>query len=94
MTTKAVQERLGILAQRAQIGLVRTHDFRRTVATTLLRTQDASIVAGLLGHLSLSATLTYDLSGQQEHRRAISTLPLPECAIEPHTEGAQEDDEG
>ena len=94
MTTKAVQERLGILAQRAQIGLVHTHDFRRTVATTLLRTQDASIVAGLLGHLSLSATLTYDLSGQQEHRHAISTLPLPECAIGLETEGAQEDDKG
>jgi integrase len=77
LTTKAVQERLAILTQRAGIGRVQTHDFRRTVATTLLRSHDAALVAGLLGHSSLAATLTYDLSGQEQQRSAIATLPLP-----------------
>jgi integrase len=86
--------RLKTLARRAGIGHVQTHDFRRTVATSLLRKHDAAIVAKLLGHSSLAATLTYDLSGQDEQRWAISTLPLPECAVEPELEGESEDGHG
>jgi len=86
LTTKAVQERLGILTQRAGTGHVQTHDFRRTVATTLLRTHDAPLVAGLLGHASLASTLTYDLVGQDQQRSAIATLPLPD--VEPRIDGS------
>lgn len=78
MSTHAVRERLKLLAKRAGIGKVCTHDFRRTVATTLLRTHDAFIVSRLLGHSSLAATMIYDLSGQEEQRAAVGTLPLPE----------------
>lgn len=94
LRTHTVHVRLKTLARRAGIGHVQTHDFRRTVATSLLRKHDAAIVAKLLGHSSLAATLTYDLSGQDEQRWAISTLPLPECAVEPELEGEPEDGHG
>ena len=78
LSTHTVRERLRILTGRAELGTVQTHDFRRTVATTLLRTHDAVLTARLLGHASLAATMTYDLSGVDEQRQAVNTLPLPD----------------
>ena len=86
MSTHAVRERLKILTKRAGIGKVCTHDFRRTVATTLLRTHDVFIVSRLLGHSSLAATMVYDLSGQEEQRAAIGSLPFPEVSLDPARE--------
>lgn len=70
--------RIQRLARRANVPSLGTHDFRRTVATTLLRTHDAAIVSKLLGHSSLEATLIYDLSGREEQKSAIGSLPLPD----------------
>jgi integrase len=53
------------------------HDFRRTVASTLLRTHDAALVARLLNHRSLATTLAYDRGPAEEERSAVATLPLP-----------------
>ena len=78
LSTHAVRERIKILAARAGLGTVHTHDFRRTVASSLLRTHDASLTARLLGHASLAATMTYDLSNIDEQRAAIRSLPLPD----------------
>lgn len=78
LSTHAVRERLTTLAARAGIGTVQTHDFRRTVATALLRTHDAALTGRLLGHANLASTMTYDMAGMDEHRLAVGTLPLPE----------------
>ena len=78
LSTHAIRERLKMLTNRAEVGTVHTHDFRRTVATTLLRSHDALLTARLLGHTSLAATMTYDLSGIDEQRSAINSLPLPD----------------
>lgn len=61
----------------AGIGHLGTHDFRRTIASTLLRTHDAALVSRLLNHSSLSATLVYDLATEEEQQNAISSLKLP-----------------
>ena len=82
LSTYAVLERLKVICTRAGLGTVHTHDFRRTVATTLLRTHDAALVSRLLGHSSLAATMTYDLTSQEEQREAIAVLPLLTCPEE------------
>lgn len=78
LSTAAVLNRIVVVARRACLGRIGTHDFRRTVASTLLRTTDAALVSRLLGHSSLAATLVYDMATEDEQRHAISTLPLPE----------------
>lgn len=83
MSTDAVRTRIQKIAELACIGRVGTHDFRRTVASTLLRTTDASLVSRLLGHSSLAATLVYDMATEDEQRTAISSLPLPSIGVHP-----------
>jgi integrase len=78
LSTHAVRARAQLWAERAGIGHLTTHDFRRTVASILLRTTDASLVGRLLNHTDLATTLVYDITTEEEQRGAISTLPLPE----------------
>lgn len=82
MTNASVLGRVQRLAGHAGIGHMATHDFRRTVASSLLRTTDAALVGRLLNHKNLASTLTYDLATEDEQRNAICTLPLPEIAAE------------
>lgn len=53
------------------------HDFRRTVATHLLRTHDASVVMKLLNHKSLNSTLVYDRAPEELQAKAVDSLPIP-----------------
>lgn len=61
----------------AGIEHVRTHDFRRTLVTVLLRTADAATVARLVGHKSLDTTFRYDKAPLDLQRSAIATLNIP-----------------
>lgn len=94
LSTNAVRVRIQKIAQIASIGRLGTHDFRRTVASTLLRTTDASLVSRLLGHSSLAATLVYDMVTEDEQRTAISSLPLPHMDGGPGGEEDESDAEG
>jgi integrase len=53
-----------------------THDFRRTFASTLLRTHDIALVGRLLNHRKPASTLIYDLASEDEQRAAIDGLGL------------------
>ena len=74
--------------RRVQAGVARfgTHDFRRTVASTLLRTHDVALVGRLLNHRKPASTLIYDLASEEEQRSAIDSLglisPQPSSQIE------------
>lgn len=71
-----------------------THDFRRTVATTLLRSHDLSLVSRLLNHSKPASTLIYDLASDDEQRAAITGLgllaPPASSEIDPQNEQANE----
>lgn len=58
------------------------HDFRRTFASTLLRTHDPALVSKLLNHKKLSSTLIYDLTSDDEQRDAVATIDLPSLDVE------------
>lgn len=74
---KTVAEILDRITVRSGVRHFGSHDFRRTVATTLLRSHDASLVSKILNHKKLSSTLIYDLASDDEMRNAIATLGLP-----------------
>jgi integrase len=93
LSVHAVLMRVQLLATRSGIGHMGTHDFRRTVASTLLRTTDASLVGRLLNHANLATTLGYDMATEDEQRHAISTLPLPALADEQGADQQGDDDE-
>lgn len=64
-----------------------SHDFRRTLASTLLRTHDMLLVSRILGHEDVASTAVYDLAGDEECRAAVESLPLPPAAEEDATAG-------
>ncbi len=76
VTTQTVRH--WIDRRRVQAGVARfsTHDFRRTFASTLLRTHDISLVGRLLNHRKPASTLIYDLASEDEQRAAIDGLGL------------------
>lgn len=67
-------------ATRAGIAPFAPHDFRRTFATTLLRTHDPALVSKLLNHKKLDSTLVYDMASEEDMRSAVSSMQLPALA--------------
>jgi len=65
------------LCVRAGLPHTTPHDFRRTVATELLRTHDPVTVMRLLNHSSLNSTIRYDRAPQEEQAKAVDSLPIP-----------------
>ena len=65
------------LCVRAGLPHTTPHDFRRTVATQLLRTHDPVTVMRLLNHSSLDSTIRYDRAPQEEQAKAVDSLPIP-----------------
>lgn len=53
------------------------HDFRRTFATELLRTNDIALVGKLLNHRKPQSTMRYDLADEDAARAAVGQLELP-----------------
>ena len=80
MTYATVRSMLGTRADQADIPWFGSHDFRRTLATTLLRTHDIGTVSLILGHVDVTSTAVYDLAGAEECRTAVETLPLLDVA--------------
>lgn len=77
MSTDTVRMMLYTRADQAGVKRFGSHDFRRTLATTLLRTHDTGIVSRILGHRDVASTAVYDLTGPEECRDAVETLPMP-----------------
>ncbi len=77
MTFQVVRNLLRRATHAAGIKSVTPHDFRRTVATTLLRSHDPSVVMRLLNHRSLNSTLAYDRCGEDLQALAVDSLPIP-----------------
>jgi integrase len=90
MTYATVRSMLRTRADQADVKRFGSHDFRRTVATTLLRTHDTGIVSRILGHRDVASTAVYDLTGPEECRAAVETLPMP---AHPGTDSEPDEDE-
>lgn len=75
--TYTVRQRLDERAAEAGIARLKPHDFRRTVASQLLRKHDPALVSRLLNHTSIAATLVYDMVTEDEQRNAVAGLSLP-----------------
>ena len=65
------------LCKRAGLPHTTSHDFRRTVATRLLRTHDPVTVMRLLNHRSLDSTIRYDRAPAEDQAKAVDSLPIP-----------------
>jgi integrase len=85
MAYSTVATLLRVRAGQAHVKPFGSHDFRRTVATILLRTHDISIVSRILGHRDVASTGVYDLSDAEDCRAAVETLPIPDPASNPVT---------
>lgn len=68
---------LSTLAVKAGVKPFGCHDFRRTFATELLRTNDIALVGKLLNHRKPQSTLRYDLADEDAQRSAVAQLNLP-----------------
>lgn len=68
-----------------------THDFRRTFASTLLRTHDLALVGRLLNHTKPTSTLIYDLASDDEQRNAVGSIALTDL-LPPDQVDTDEDD--
>ena len=90
MTYATVRSMLRTRADQADVKRFGSHDFRRTVATTLLRTHDSGIVSRILGHRDVASTAVYDLTGPEECRDAVETLPMPHHPSTPPDESGTE----
>ncbi len=76
-TTMTINQRLSTLAKKAGIAHLSSHDPRRTVATTLLRTTDLPTVMKIMRHKQPSTTARYDRSPERHVKRAVRTIKLP-----------------
>lgn len=85
LSTACVRNRLDNRAREAGIARLKPHDFRRTVASQLLRKVDIALVSRLLNHTSTASTLIYDMVTEDEQRAAVTGLHLPSFA--PKKEG-------
>lgn len=78
MCMQVVKRALDRATEAAGIAHCTAHDFRRTLATNLLRTHDPSVVMRLLNHRSLNSTLVYDRASDDLQAVAVDSLPLPD----------------
>ena len=77
LSTEDVRKLLDKRVASAGIIRMKPHDFRRTVASQLLRKHDIALVSRLLNHTTIAATLVYDLASEEEQRAAVTGLNLP-----------------
>lgn len=77
LSTDSVRNLLEKRVVAAGIIRMKPHDFRRTVASQLLRKHDIALVSRLLNHTTIAATLVYDLASDEEQRAAVTGLSLP-----------------
>lgn len=77
LSTEDVRKLLEKRVVAAGIIRMKPHDFRRTVASQLLRKYDIALVSRLLNHTTIAATLVYDLASDEEQRAAVTGLSLP-----------------
>jgi integrase len=80
LATRDIMRMLEKTAQLAGVKPTTTHDFRRTLATNLLRSQDISTVSRILNHSSITSTAAYDRAGDELARNAVNSLSLPSVA--------------
>ena len=78
MCMQVVKRALDRATEAAGVAHCTAHDFRRTLATNLLRTHDPSVVMRLLNHRSLNSTLVYDRASDDLQAVAVDSLPLPD----------------
>lgn len=81
VSTTFVRGWLARITTGADVAPFTSHDFRRTFASTMLRSHDPALVSKLLNHKSLEATLVYDLASADEMRAAVATVELPEFDV-------------
>ncbi len=85
LSTTAIWRRTQQIAARAGVPATSPHDYRRTVASTLLDKADIAIVAGLLGHRQVSTTARYDRRPAEARRRAAEMIHVPYVAPTPRS---------
>jgi integrase len=75
LSCTAAWKALATRARQAGLGTVTPHDLRRSTATHLLEAQvDINVVAGMLGHASITTTARYDRRGEKAKRSAATVL--------------------
>lgn len=77
LTTRQVERIIRSAAMLALRRPVHPHVLRHTFATRLMRTTNTRIVQELLGHLRLSSTQVYTHPNQDDLKRAIKGIELP-----------------
>jgi integrase len=77
MSTRAAAKLLDLVARKAGVAGLQSHDCRRTLATALLDAKaDLLTVKGILGHANVQTTARYDQRGDRAQREAMRTLRL------------------
>lgn len=77
ITYAGVAQMLRTRADQAGVPRFGSHDFRRTLATNLLRIYDVSLVSKLLGHRDVASTAIYDLADEDNCREAVESAHVP-----------------
>jgi len=75
LTDQTVYDRLKVLADRAGVGDIKVHDFRRTFITRMLEAGvDVLLVRGMVGHTNASTTQLYDRRPMQAMRKELERV--------------------
>jgi site-specific recombinase XerD len=78
ITTTALHKVLQKRAAEAKLENITWHDFRRTFASTLMDAgADISVVAGMMGHASVTTTARYDRRPAEAKRKAARKISTP-----------------
>ncbi|MGI8755199.1 MAG: tyrosine-type recombinase/integrase [Acidimicrobiales bacterium] len=86
LSTTAIWRRSQQIAARSGVPATSPHDYRRTVASTLLdKAADIAIVAALLGHRQVSTTARYDRRPAEARQRAAEMIHVPYVAPTPRS---------
>ena len=88
MSTQQVRKIIHARATEAGYTGVATHDLRRFLVSSLLETNDISLVAKVVGHKNPATTAGYDRRPLQHQRDAVASLRLPQLD---HVRGARTD---
>lgn len=78
MSTQQVRKIIHARATEAGYAAVSTHDLRRFLVSSLLETNDISLVAKVVGHKNPATTAGYDRRPLQHQRDAVASLRLPQ----------------
>jgi integrase len=78
LSTQQVRKIIHARAAEAGYTGVATHDLRRFLVSSLLETNDISLVAKVVGHKNPTTTAGYDRRPLQHQRDAVASLCLPQ----------------